>query len=255
MKPIIHIALCLLLASASSRAQVAPASADMEQGRRIFDGSCARCHGFDGFGGTGPNLQRSEVTRPGNEAALHAIVLNGIPTRGMPPTPGLGEKELRVLTAYVHRLRGFDSGELTARAARGERVYQKLDCATCHVVRGHGRSVGPDLSRIGVKRRPEELRDDLLNPTATLPRAGSFTEYLPVDVVTRGGREISGMRVNEDAFSIQLRDPDGGLHSFRKSELSRLDRHFDRSFMPAYSLPDEELEDLVAYLSSLRGAQ
>lgn len=253
MKPRIHIALCLLLASTAAHAQ--PAPADIEPGQRIFDGSCARCHGFDGFGGTGPNLQRSEVTRPGNEAALHAIVLNGIPTRGMPPTPGLGDKELQALTAYVHQLRGSDPGAFTERAARGEQVYEKLDCSTCHVVRGKGRSMGPDLSAIGVKRRAAELREDLLEPAATLPRAGSFTQYLPVRVVTRDGREISGMRINEDAFSIQLRDLDDRLHSFRKSELQKLDRHFDRSLMPAYSLPDDELEDLVAYLSSLRGAQ
>lgn len=255
MKQPFTLALCLLAMAAASYAQPETPPSDLDQGRRIFDGGCARCHGFDGFGGTGPNLQRSEVTRPGNEAALHAIVLNGIPTRGMPPTPGLLERDLRALTTYVHQLRGSDPGAWTARAARGEQVYGNLDCNTCHVVRGQGRSIGPDLSRIGVKRRPEELRDDLLNPAATLPRAGSVTEYLPVRVATHPGREISGLRINEDAFSIQLRDADGRLHSFKKSELARIDKYFDQSLMPVYRLPDAQLDDLVAYLSSLRGAQ
>lgn len=254
MKQRLLIALWTLLA-ATSHAQPESAASSIDQGRRIFDGSCARCHGFDGFGGTGPNLQRSEVTRPGNEAALHAIVLNGIPTRGMPPTPGLQENDLRELTAYVHRLRGSDSGAWTARAARGEQIYKRLDCNTCHIVRGVGRGIGPDLSRIGVKRRPQELRDDLLNPAATLPRAGSVTEYLPVRVATDQGRAISGLRINEDAFSIQVRDGVGRVHSFKKSDLTQIERHFDRSLMPGYSLPDTELDDLVAYLSSLRGAQ
>jgi cytochrome c oxidase cbb3-type subunit 3 len=255
MKIKLCIALCSLLAAAASYGQPGPSAADIDQGRRLFDGSCARCHGFDGFGGTGSNLQRSEITRPANEAAFHAIVLSGIPTRGMPPTPGLQEKDLRALAAYVHQLRGADPGAWTERAARGEQVYRKLDCNTCHVVRGQGRSIGPELSRIGVKRRPEELREDLINPAATLPRAGSVTEYLPVRAVTQQGREVSGTRVNEDAFSIQLRDADGRLHTFRKSDLARVDKHFDRSLMPAYRLADAELGDLVAYLSSLRGAQ
>jgi cytochrome c oxidase cbb3-type subunit 3 len=75
-------------------------------------------------------------------------------------------------------------------------------------------------------------------------------------VVTTGGRTVRGMRVNEDTFSIQLRDAGGRFHSFRKSELSKIDREDNASLMPSYEskFTPAELDDLIAYLASLRGA-
>jgi len=228
--------------------------AEPDAGQHTFDGSCARCHGFDGFGGVGPSLQRSEVTKPGNEAAFQAIVQNGIPARGMPAATGLTPTDLQALTAYVHRLRGADSSAWSASAARGQAIYARQDCNTCHVLAGQGRSVGPDLTRIGIKRRSAQLHQDLTEPSAALPLAGGMFEYLPVRVVTAQGKDVSGTRINEDAFSIQLRDANGQLHTYKKSELTQLDKHYDQSLMPAYKLPATDMDDLVAYLSSLRGA-
>jgi putative heme-binding domain-containing protein len=224
-----------------------------DTGQRIFDGSCARCHGFDGFGAIGPNLQRSELTKPGNDAALEAIVVNGIPARGMPPTSGLSPQELAALVGYVHQLRSVDATAWSERAARGQAIYRKLDCGSCHVVAGQGRGVGPELTRIGIVRKTAELHQDLAEPAASSPKAGSVIQYLPVRVVTLTGREISGLRINEDAFSIQLRDTNDGFHTFRKSDLSRIDKHYETSLMPSYKLSAAEMDDLVAYLSSLRG--
>src|SRR5947209_2114351 len=36
---------------------------DVEQGKRLFEGMCARCHGYDGVGGEGPNLNKPNLTR------------------------------------------------------------------------------------------------------------------------------------------------------------------------------------------------
>jgi putative heme-binding domain-containing protein len=160
---------------------------------------------------------------------------------------------MQALTAYVHRLRGADVNAWSASAQRGKQIYNRLDCSSCHVVAGGGRSAGPELTRIGVARKPEQLRVDLTDPAASLPRSGSVTNFLPIQVVTQDGRTLQGTRLNEDAFSLQMRDEQGQLHSLRKSELKQVDKHFERSSMPAYRLPENELSDLVAYLSSLRG--
>lgn len=226
---------------------------ERDTGQRIFDGSCARCHGFDGLGAIGPNLQRSEIAKPGNDAALQAIVMNGIPARGMPPTAGLSPQEIQALVGYVHQLRSVDSTAWSQSAARGQAIYRKLDCSTCHVIAGQGRGVGPELTRIGIARKPADLHQDLVAPAASSPKVGSVIQFLPVRVVTLAGQDISGRRINEDAFSIQLRDANDGLHTFRKSELSRLDKQYDSSLMPSYKLSAAEMDDLVAYLSSLRG--
>jgi hypothetical protein len=72
----------------------------------------------------------------------------------------------------------------------------------------------------------------------------------------RDGREISGRRLNEDSFTIQIRDSQNRLHSLRKRDLADLSKEFGRSEMPSYeSLPAAEVDDLIAYLSSLRGVR
>ena len=66
---------------------------------------------------------------------------------------------------------------------------------------------------------------------------------------------IRGIRVNEDSFNIQVKDARGRFHSFAKSELRELRRLNNETPMPAYggSLSNAELDDLVAYLASLKG--
>ena len=69
------------------------------------------------------------------------------------------------------------------------------------------------------------------------------------------GREVRGLRVNEDTFTIQIRDATHRFRSFRKQELRVVERQPDHSVMPSYRdrLSDAELDDLIAYLASLRG--
>jgi hypothetical protein len=75
-------------------------------------------------------------------------------------------------------------------------------------------------------------------------------------VVLDDGTIVSGMRINEDDFNIQLRTGSGGVTSIQKDRITRLDRQFDRSLMPSYDgeFSDDELQDMVAYLASLRGS-
>jgi cytochrome c1 len=62
--------------------------------------------------------------------------------------------------------------------------------------------------------------------------------------------------VNEDTFSIQVRDLAGNLHSYWKADLAELQKDRGKSPMPAYGkLASAELDDLVAYLASLEGAR
>ena len=77
-----------------------------------------------------------------------------------------------------------------------------------------------------------------------------------LSVVTRDGEAIEGMRINEDGFTIQLRDASNRFHSFRKQELQELEELYGKSLMQSYAdvLSPTELDDVVAYLSSLRGA-
>jgi len=63
--------------------------------------------------------------------------------------------------------------------------------------------------------------------------------------------------MNEDTYSIQIRDLSGNLYSYWKHDLTALEEHDDRTPMPSVRgrLSDHDLNDLVAYLVALRSVQ
>jgi quinoprotein glucose dehydrogenase len=116
------------------------------------------------------------------------------------------------------------------------------------VVENQGGALGPELSDIGLRRSVEFLRQALLEPDAYVA-----DNYRTVTVTTRSGEQISGIPLNEDEYSIQLRDTSDKLRSLLKRDLKDWKRE-TRSLMPAYgsALSPAELDNLVAYLNSLR---
>jgi hypothetical protein len=82
-----------------------------------------------------------------------------------------------------------------------------------------------------------------------------YPAYVVVRAVPRDGTAIIGTRVNEDSFTIQVRDGTGRLHSLRKVGLARLETQEATSLMPSYrgALTAAEIDDLVAYLMTLQG--
>lgn len=72
-------------------------------------------------------------------------------------------------------------------------------------------------------------------------------------MVTKTGEKVQGIRINEDTFSVQLRDMAQKIRMFSKEELRSI-TYERKSLMPAYnSLSESDLQNLVAYLTTLRG--
>ena len=88
------------------------------------------------------------------------------------------------------------------------------------------------------------------------PDADVAIRYRTIELVTRAGQSVTGIRLNEDDLSIQMRDRKDDLRSFLKDDLREIRRNRP-SLMPGYGkiLSRKELEDVVAYLNSLRGEQ
>jgi hypothetical protein len=74
--------------------------------------------------------------------------------------------------------------------------------------------------------------------------------FLVIRVVTGEGTSITGIRLNEDTFTIQLRDYSDRIWSFDKSSLRELHKDWGKSPMPSYrgTFTGTELQDLIAYL-------
>jgi putative heme-binding domain-containing protein len=253
--------LTLVLLSAAAPASYqnpdpARTGGDLAWGRRLFESQCARCHGVKGAGGTGPSLDRPRLRRAADDQALSALIKEGVPGTEMPGTWQMDDREIRQVAGYVRSLGRAEATPLPGDPAKGKALYARGDCSRCHAVRGQGDVLGPDLTDVGARRGAAHLRRILLDPgSAKLRDSDGYLAYLIVRVAARDGRVVQGLRVNEDSFTIQLRDADNRLHSFDKSELAETRREPETSVMPAYAktLSGSELDDLVAYLSGLRG--
>jgi putative heme-binding domain-containing protein len=238
--------------SAQQRSLAAATSNDVTAGQRIFDAQCAWCHGAAGTGGTGPDLHRTTLRHAANDRELTTIVRNGIPGTEMPGfTSALTETMAWQTAAYVRSLGRARPRPLPGNALHGATVYDANGCGSCHILQGRGNALGPELTAIGALRGAPHLRDALVKPEASHPPG-----YLVVRATTTTGNVVRGIRVNEDVFYVHVRDARGTVHTLQKSDLSTLDRELEATLMPSYArLSAADLDDLVAYLASLRGAK
>jgi len=244
----------LMFLSQANPAAAAPPGIDLARAKRVFDTSCAGCHGPEGRGGKGPSLAVPKLRHARTDEELGQTILFGLPGTGMPPSWYLGVEGVTLAAAYV-RILGANATppQVAGDVVKGKQLFRgKGACAGCHSLGAEGHAYGPDLSDIGARRSAAGLREAVIQPNAQ-----AVEGFVPVRAVTRQGEKVSGIRLNEDNFTIQILEASGRFHSFRKSALSELKESPTESTMPSYktTFSEVELQDLVAYLSSLRGDQ
>jgi putative heme-binding domain-containing protein len=222
-------------------------------GGKLFQGHCSPCHGPQGDGGRGANLARPKLRRASDITELYRVVRRGVPGTEMPGAWQMNEREIWLVTNFVETLGKKAPEGVPGDPVAGERIYRgKGNCLSCHTAEVPGGLAGPELTDVGARRSATYLRRALLEPEADLP-----DEFLQVRLVTQDGKSLTGVRLNEDTFTIQIRDYSDQLHSFPKDDLKQIDKQRGKSPMPSYKgmLSDVELTDLVAYLVSLRGEE
>jgi putative heme-binding domain-containing protein len=215
-------------------------------GRTLFANRCADCHGPDARGKLGPDLTQRWARGASDESAF-SIIRNGVPGSSMPPSAA-PDNELWAIVAHLRNISVMPPLATTGDAERGRTVFA-AECAGCHQVRGEGGALGPDLTTVGATRSRAALTTALRDPSAAIELG-----FRAVTAVTRDGERVEGVVKGEDAFSLQVLSVDGELQSFRKQELRQLIRS-TASLMPVYdavTLSDAALEDVLAYLGSLR---
>lgn len=234
----------LLLIAAPACAQT-----DVAAGRKIFEAQCALCHGQTGTGGRGPSLNRPVLNHAPDDDALKKVISEGIEPE-MPRAWQLDPQEVARVAQYVRSLGSLPPEQIAGDPVKGAALYQAKGCAACHLIRGVGEGLGPELTDIGARRNAAYLRQVLLNPAGSLPEG-----FLLLEAVPQSGEVIRGIRVNEDTFTIQIKTSDDRFYSFRKSMLKDLRRLKHQTLMPSFrqTLGPAGLDDLVAYLASLRG--
>jgi putative heme-binding domain-containing protein len=230
----------------------------LAEGQALFRGLCSGCHGGAGRGGKGPDLTDNRWIHGGTDEDIARVISNGVPKTTMKKMgDALKPDQIRKLIAYIHSL-ARSSAESTWKPympgdpQAGRKLFfdlqGKAQCAKCHSVGGEGGRVGPALDRIASRRAPEFILESILQPSKEIA-----PEYEAVAVATKDGRVITGLRVNETNFSIQLHEENGRFHSLLKRDLDEV-KVLKKSLMPenfAEVLTVKELHDLFAYLMTL----
>jgi outer membrane protein assembly factor BamB/cytochrome c2 len=246
-------------------------------GRQLYDQTCQSCHGPAGQGERGPALSAAKLSHGGDDGELFHTIRAGIQGTQMPAFPRLTDTQTWRLVSYIRDLQGSPGvsasagGSVPGNPAAGEAVFLGVGgCANCHEVNGRGGVVGPDLSGAG-RQSAAALRQKIVDPNNPLaappaagrgggggggggPRGGSNSPTTII-VKTQDGREIRGVRRNEDTFSLQLVDQTGRLQLFDKAKVASMTEE-NRSLMSAdYAtrLSPADITNLIAFLHDQQG--
>jgi putative heme-binding domain-containing protein len=196
---------------------------------------------------------------------MFQVISNGIPGTVMPANGtngqgvGMTDEEIWQIISYIRSVE-VKAANSTGDATHGKQLfYGDANCSLCHMVEGKGGRVGPELTGVGGSRTREAIIDSVRNPSRRLawgltePTKEFPQEYETVTVVTADGKEIKGVALNEDNFSVQMMDASEQIYLLEKDKLRSFQKTRD-SIMPAYNtslLSDKDLEDIVAYLTSV----
>jgi mono/diheme cytochrome c family protein len=132
--------------------------ADIEQGKKLYLGRCAGCHGPGGDGGKGANLASPSLSNGQTDLSLYRTIRYGLPETEM-PSHNMTQREIWQMAAFVRSLGQAGAGSGKGDAGKGESVVRgKGACLQCHVIDGQGGHLGPALSDIGRRRSASYLR-------------------------------------------------------------------------------------------------
>ncbi|PYK63579.1 MAG: hypothetical protein DME21_02435, partial [Verrucomicrobia bacterium] len=128
----------------------------------------------------------------------------------------------------------------------GKRLFfsDRLGCAKCHVIRGEGQRVGPDLSNL-VQRDYTSVRKDI-----QLPNAAINPDHVASAIELSDGESLIGIVQLEADGVIQVAMADGILHQVARKNVKSV-KPSTLSLMPEGlwdALTDDEHRDLMTFL-------
>ncbi|WP_416867850.1 MAG: PVC-type heme-binding CxxCH protein [Imperialibacter sp.] len=137
---------------------------------------------------------------------------------------------------------------LDGSATNGAAMFERV-CSTCHVVNNKGTQFGPQLSEIGDKLGKEGLYKAIMYPDA-----GISFGYEGFLITTAAGEKIAGYISSETNDALEVTVIGGAKTRYAKKDIVSKEP-LENSLMPTglhNAFTQQELVDLVAYLSSLK---
>ncbi|MGH9583122.1 MAG: c-type cytochrome [Bryobacteraceae bacterium] len=254
MRVIVLLSLCTTICvaqrsriNAEVKNPLAGQIAAIEGGQQRFRESCAACHGANATGGRGPDLVNNRHIKRMTDERLFTTIRQGIPGTEMPPSP-MPDKTTWELAAFIRSLNtpAFET-PVEGDSAKGRAAFfGSAGCSNCHMIRGKGGFIGPDLTNVGFSSTIAELHESILQPNNRRVEG-----FIGVTVLLKNGTSIHGVAKNNSNYSIQILDAEGHLHLLNKSDLKEVD-FAHKSLMPdtyGRTLSPEDLQNLLAFLS------
>ncbi len=128
---------------------------------------------------------------------------------------------------------------------RAGAVVFKNVCAQCHKIYGEGQEVGPDLTSNG-RASFEQLLSNALDPSLVIGEA-----YQATSVVTKDGRVLTGLRVEDTPQRVVLKLQGGKVDAIPRDAIDEM-KVGPLSLMPEdleKQLKPQEIVDLFAFLA------
>ncbi len=136
-----------------------------------------------------------------------------------------------------------------ANALEGEKIYNKLTCATCHKIKDKGGNIGPNLSAIGSGLSMPDIITEVLWPNKNIKEG-----FNSVGLELKNGESMQGIKVLENTESISIKSSASATPvSVKKKDIANIITI--GSSMPeglVNSITEDELASLIKYLSEQR---
>jgi len=121
----------------------------------------------------------------------------------------LSDQEAADIALLLVPQQGKSDEAASGSVVRGRLLFNKLRCVTCHAVEGKGGNIGPDLSKVGSKLRPEWLLKWLRDPQEIMPETRmpvfNFKEQEVRDLTAFLLEEYKDLEVDEDLASRNVK--------------------------------------------------
>lgn len=131
---------------------------------------------------------------------------------------------------------------------QGKLMYGAGRCSSCHLMRGEGGSIGPDLTQLGTRFSPKDMLEAIIEPNKTVS-----DQYAATVFAMKDGSSILGRLTNEDEKSYFISQnpfaPDV-IREIPKQDVSGTKYSYISVMYPGLinRMNEDEVKDLLAYL-------
>ncbi len=135
--------------------------------------NCISCHTVgSGKQKIGPDLAGASIRKSASWMIQHFKRPSAMVPGSAMPSIQLSDSQLNTLAAFLLKLNARNAEALQSApdfAVEGAIIYQKSQCASCHLVNGVGVKLGPPLNGLKQRRTQQWVEDHFRNPQALSP--------------------------------------------------------------------------------------